>query len=119
MNMQGPQRLLREHPSHSTEGLRCPARCGPAPPITREKRMSVMTFDVSSLPPVQREDAATLMAAVAGSVLLPGDAGYDDERAVFNLNHELVPAVIVVAQSPSDVQAAVAFAAGQHRPVLV
>ena len=78
-----------------------------------------MTFDVSSLPPVQREDAATLMAAVAGSVLLPGDAGYDDERAVFNLNHELVPAVIVVAQSPSDVQAAVAFAAGQHRPVLV
>ncbi|MGY4647877.1 FAD-binding oxidoreductase [Mycobacterium sp. URHB0021] len=78
-----------------------------------------MTFDVSSLPPVQREDAATLVTAVAGTVLLPGDAGYDDERAVFNLNHELVPAVIVVAQSASDVQAAVAFAAGQHRPVLV
>ncbi len=78
-----------------------------------------MTFDDSSLPPVQREDTATLALAVAGSVLLPGDAGYDDERAVFNLNHELVPAVIVVAQSASDVQAAVAFAAGQHRPVLV
>src|SRR3954447_26909302 len=81
--------------------------------------MSAMTFDDSSLPPVQREDAATLMTAVAGSVLLPGDAGYDDERAVFNLNHELVPAVIVVAESAADVQAAVAFAAGQHRPVLV
>jgi FAD/FMN-containing dehydrogenase len=81
--------------------------------------MSAMTFDDSSLPPVQREDTATLALAVAGSVLLPGDAGYDDERAVFNLNHELVPAVIVVAQSASDVQAAVAFAAGQHRPVLV
>ncbi len=78
-----------------------------------------MTFDDSSLPPVLREDAATLVAAVAGSVLLPGDAGFDDERAVFNLNHELMPAVIVVAQSASDVQAAVAFAAGQHRPVLV
>src|SRR6185503_10261443 len=87
--------------------------------IAREKRMSVMTFDVSSLPPVQREDAAALVAAVAGSVLLPGDAGYDEERAVFNLNHELVPAVIVVAESAADVQAAVAFAAGQRRPVLV
>ena len=81
--------------------------------------MYAVTFDDSSLPPVLREDAATLVAAVAGSVLLPGDAGYDDERAVFNLNHELMPALIVVAQSASDVQAAVAFAAGQHRPVLV
>jgi FAD/FMN-containing dehydrogenase len=78
-----------------------------------------MTFDDSSLSPVQQEDAAALVGAVAGSVLLPGDAGYDDERAVFNLNHELLPAVIVVAQSAADVQAAVAFAAGQHRPVLV
>ncbi|GIH46994.1 FAD/FMN-containing dehydrogenase [Microbispora rosea] len=78
-----------------------------------------MTFDDSSLPPVLPEDAAALVAAVAGSVLLPGDAGYDEERAVFNLNHELVPALIVVAESAADVQAAVAFAAGQHRPVLV
>jgi FAD/FMN-containing dehydrogenase len=81
--------------------------------------MSAMTFDDSSLPPVRPEDAATLVLAVTGSVLLPGDAGYDDERAVFNLNHELRPAVIVVAQSAADVQAAVAFAAGQQRPVLV
>ncbi|OJZ75355.1 FAD-dependent oxygenase [Mycobacterium paraffinicum] len=65
------------------------------------------------------EDVAPLRAAVAGSVLLPGEVGYDYERAVFNLNHELKPAVIVVSQRASDVQAAVAFAAGQHRPVLV
>ncbi|AWS43368.1 FAD-binding oxidoreductase [Streptosporangium sp. 'caverna'] len=78
-----------------------------------------MTFTDSSLPPVLPEDAAALAAAVAGSVLLPGDVGYDDERAVFNLNHDLVPAVIVVAESAADVQATVAFAAGQHRPVLV
>ncbi len=78
-----------------------------------------MIFDDSSLPPLQPEDVATLVLALSGSVLLPGDAGYDDERAVFNLNHELIPAVIVVAQSAADVQAAVAFAAGQHRPVLV
>jgi FAD binding domain-containing protein/berberine-like enzyme len=78
-----------------------------------------MTFNDSSLPPVRPEDAANLATAVAGSVFLPGDSGYDNERAVFNLNHELLPAVIVVAHSASDVQAAVTFAAGQHRPVLV
>lgn len=78
-----------------------------------------MNFDESQLPPVRPEDAAALKHSVAGSVLLPGDAGYDDERAVFNLNHELKPAVIVVAQCAIDVKAAVAFAAAQHRPVLV
>ena len=78
-----------------------------------------MSFEDSSLPPVRREDAASLVAAVSGAVLLPDDAGYDDERAVFNLNHELVPAVIVVAQNASDVQAAISFAAQQQRPVLV
>lgn len=78
-----------------------------------------MAFSDSSLPPILPEDAAPLVATVAGSVLLPGDAGYDDERAVWNLNHELVPAVIVVPESAADVQAAVTFAAKQHRPVLV
>src|ERR1700743_3745955 len=78
-----------------------------------------MAFSDSSLPPVLPEDAAPLVAAVTGSGLLPGDAGYDDERGVFNLNHEPVPAVIVVAESAADVRAAVTFAARQHRPVLV
>ncbi|MFG1929396.1 FAD-binding oxidoreductase [Mycobacterium sp. NPDC048908] len=78
-----------------------------------------MTFYDSFLPPVLREDVEALVTAVTGPVLLPGDAGYDDERTVFNLNHSLRPALIVVAQSASDVQAAVAFAAGQQRPVLV
>src|SRR5258707_107755 len=78
-----------------------------------------MTFNDSSLPPVLPEDAARLAATVAGSVLLPGDAGYDDERAVFNLNHELTPAVIVVPESVADVQAAGSFAAGQHPPALL
>ncbi|HYX98861.1 MAG TPA: FAD-binding oxidoreductase [Mycobacterium sp.] len=78
-----------------------------------------MNYDDSVLPPVLPEEAAALATTVAGSVLLPGDAGYDGERAVFNLNHELMPAVIVVAHNATDVQAAIAFAAGQHRPVLV
>jgi FAD/FMN-containing dehydrogenase len=78
-----------------------------------------MAFNDSSLPPVLPEDAASLVATVAGSVLMPGDAGYDDERAVWNLNHELVPAMIVVPESAADVQAAIIFAAAQRRPVLV
>ncbi|OBH53629.1 FAD-binding oxidoreductase [Mycobacterium sp. E2479] len=78
-----------------------------------------MSVDDASLPPVRPDATAALATAVAGSVLLPGDAGYDDERAVFNLNHELLPAVIVVAHSVIDVRAAVRFAAGQRRPVLV
>ncbi|WP_204082580.1 hypothetical protein [Asanoa ishikariensis] len=44
-----------------------------------------MTVSDSSLPPVSREDAAQLLAAVVGEVLLPGDDGYDEERAVFNV----------------------------------
>jgi FAD/FMN-containing dehydrogenase len=79
----------------------------------------VLTSSDLSLPPLFPGDAAPLVATVAGSVLLPGDAGYDDERAVWNLNHKLVPAVIVVPESAADVRAAVTFAAGQHRPVLV
>ncbi|MDY0883720.1 FAD-binding oxidoreductase [Dongia soli] len=78
-----------------------------------------MTFSDSSLPPVSPADAARLAAKVAGSVLLPGEAGYDDERAVWNLNYELIPALIVVPERVADVQAAVTFAAQQHRPVLV
>ncbi|MFD3524592.1 FAD-binding oxidoreductase [Streptomyces sp. NPDC058653] len=78
-----------------------------------------MTFNDSALPLMLPEDAVPLRAAVAGPVLLPGDEGYDDERAVFNLAHDLAPAVIVVVESAADVQAAVTFAAGQHRPVLI
>jgi hypothetical protein len=78
-----------------------------------------MTFNDSSLPPVLPGDAAALAATVAGSVLLPGDAGYDDERAVFNLNHDLVPAVIVVPQSAADIQAAITSRRGSVGRFLV
>jgi FAD/FMN-containing dehydrogenase len=83
---------------------------------TRDVRI---LLDDSALPSIRPKEAAALAAATAGPVLLPGDEGYDAERAVFNLNHELLPAVIVVAENAADVQAAVAFAAGRQRPVLV
>ena len=82
-------------------------------------RMYDMSYGNSPLAPVFRKDAAALAARIAGAVLLPGDAGYDEERAVWNLNHELVPAVIVVPEDAADIQLAVAFAAEKHRPVLV
>ena len=85
----------------------------------RHPSSSFAALHDSLLPPVLPGDVASLAATVAGSVLLPGDAGYDDERVVFNLNHELAPAVIVVPESAADVQATVAFAARQGRPVLV
>jgi hypothetical protein len=78
-----------------------------------------MASYASSLPPVLPKEVARLPATVAGSVLLPGDAGYDEERAVWNLNHELMPAMIVVPENADDVRAAVTFAARQRRPVLV
>jgi len=81
--------------------------------------MNIVRLDDFPLSPLLRADVTPLRASVAGSVLLPGEAGYDDERAVWNLNHELVPAVIVVPESAADIQAAVSFAAKQHRPVLV
>jgi FAD/FMN-containing dehydrogenase len=81
--------------------------------------MRAITSSDSSLARLLPEDIAPLAATVAGSVLLPGGAGYDNECAVWNLNHELVPAAIVVPESAADVQAAVSFAAGQRRPVLV
>ncbi|MEV4534431.1 FAD-binding oxidoreductase [Asanoa sp. NPDC049518] len=65
------------------------------------------------------EEAAPLVATVSGAVLLAGDEGYDDERAVFNTSHELMPAVVVVPENAVDVQVAVTFAARHDRPVLV
>jgi FAD/FMN-containing dehydrogenase len=50
-------------------------------------------------------------------VLLPGQAGYDDERAGYNLLADHRPAVLVGATGPADVMAAVAFATDRDLPV--
>ncbi|MEV6347493.1 FAD-binding protein [Actinoplanes sp. NPDC051851] len=56
-------------------------------------------------------DLTRLKNQLTGPVFLPGDAGYDAERALFNLNRELVPAIVVGAATAADVQAAIRFAA--------
>jgi UDP-N-acetylenolpyruvoylglucosamine reductase len=55
-------------------------------------------------------DIATLRHAVRGSVLAPGDEGWDLERTPWNVAFDQQPALIVVSASSHDVQAAVLFA---------
>jgi FAD/FMN-containing dehydrogenase len=77
---------------------------------------SVPSRPAVDLSPPAVEDLA---ASVIGPVFLPGDPGYDIERAVFNLSVEHHPAVIVGATCAADVQHAVGFAAAQGLPVAV
>ncbi|GIE76888.1 FAD-linked oxidase [Actinoplanes philippinensis] len=61
----------------------------------------------------------TLRAAVTGPVLLPGDEGWADELAGYNLTVVRSPAVVVGAAGAGDVQAAVRYAAANGLPVAV
>jgi FAD/FMN-containing dehydrogenase len=51
-----------------------------------------------------------LRAQLAGEVHVPGDPGYDDARAAWNLAFDARPALVVEPQAVEDVVAAVAFA---------
>jgi len=55
--------------------------------------------------------------ALQGNVRTPGDAGYDEARAVWNGTIDRHPALIVSAQTIEDVQQVIAFAQ-QHEIVL-
>ena len=67
---------------------------------------STTTFDTAQL--------EALTGGVSGSVLLPGDDGYDDARRVHNGMIDRRPALIVRCAGAADVVAAVRFA-GEHR----
>ena len=64
-------------------------------------------------------DIQELRLVLNGPVFVPGEPGYDDERAGFNLAVQQQPSVIVGATNAHDVAAAVDFAAGHHLPVSV
>jgi FAD/FMN-containing dehydrogenase len=66
---------------------------------------------------VRMRFAAPLAAEVQGPVLVPGDDGYADEVAPFNLAMTPRPAVVVGATCASDVAAAVRFATQRGLPV--
>lgn len=54
--------------------------------------------------------ADALQSTIAGRVLAPDDAGYDEARRAWNLVADQRPAVVVLAESASDVVAAVRYA---------
>ena len=55
-------------------------------------------------------DIATLRHAVRGSVLAPGDDGWDEARTPWNVQFQQNPALVVVPANSADVQAVVRFA---------
>lgn len=60
---------------------------------------------------------AKLAHQLEGPLFLPGDAGYDEERAGYNLVLERTPTLVVGATGPADVMAAVGFATDVGLPV--
>src|SRR3954449_13422294 len=61
----------------------------------------------------------TLRAALRGALMLPGEAGYDEARTVWNGMIDRRPAAIVQATGNADVIAAVNFAREAGLPVCV
>jgi FAD/FMN-containing dehydrogenase len=55
-------------------------------------------------------DVAALREALAGSVVLPGEAGWDAARQAWNLAADQRPALVALPESAADVQALVDFA---------
>ncbi|MEU3308846.1 FAD-binding oxidoreductase [Nocardiopsis sp. NPDC006832] len=70
-------------------------------------------------PRVAPAGTASLTERIQGSVLLPGQGGYREEKAVYNTALEHRPALVVAAASAQDVRTAVAFAAEHGMDVAV
>jgi FAD/FMN-containing dehydrogenase len=62
---------------------------------------------------------AELAAELRGSVICPGDPGYDEARALWNAAHDKHPALIVQAAGPADIAAALRFARSEKLEVAV
>lgn len=60
---------------------------------------------------------AEFSASLRGTLTQPGDAGYDNARAVWNGYIDRRPALVVHCRGTADVIAAVQFARGQNLPV--
>jgi FAD/FMN-containing dehydrogenase len=78
--------------------------------------MNALTLDGSPVE-VTKELVADLRLRVRGPVLLPGDAGYEDSRTVWNAMIDRHPAAVVRCLGTSDVIGAVKFAR-EHKLLL-
>jgi FAD/FMN-containing dehydrogenase len=56
------------------------------------------------------EEFAPLRQRVAGDVVTPGDASWDEARAAWNLAADQRPAAVVIARSADDIVEVVRFA---------
>lgn len=79
-----------------------------------EETTSAGSVAASSMTP---GEAARLRAQIRGRVLLPGEPGYTEEVATYNLTATHRPAVVVAAATAADVQVAVRFARDKKLPV--
>jgi hypothetical protein len=59
---------------------------------------------------INRSTLEEFRASLRGSAYLPGEEGYDETRAAWNLNAHQSPALVVAAEGASDVVAAVSLA---------
>jgi FAD/FMN-containing dehydrogenase len=62
---------------------------------------------------------ADFRAGFTGNVLLPGDAGYDDARAVYNVMIDRRPSVIAQCENVQDVSRAIRFGRESDREIAV
>ena len=60
-----------------------------------------------------------LHLSLLGQAVAPGEPGYDELRAAWNLTVDQRPALIVIAQSATDIAEAVQFAAASNLPAAV
>src|SRR4051812_39556054 len=67
-------------------------------------------LDMATTHSTSSVDIATLRHAVRGSVLAPGDDGWDEARTPWNVQFQQNPVLVVVPANSADVQAVVRFA---------
>lgn len=66
-----------------------------------------------------QQGAEELRAAMSGTVLVPGELGYDEARRVFNAEFDRRPAVVARCASADDVAAAVRFARAEGLEIAI
>ncbi|KPJ83653.1 MAG: hypothetical protein AMS19_03600 [Gemmatimonas sp. SG8_23] len=69
--------------------------------------------------PIDEAARAELASAIDGAVLVPGDAGYDEARTVWNGRFERHPDLVARCASTADVVAAVRFARARRLAISV